>query len=356
MAGDILRNGYAMTVLGPVAPEALGPTLLHEHLLCDLRPLDQRGSPEPEVEITLANAFAVNYRPGAFRGNHRVQDVGLAGREAAAFVRAGGGAIVDVTTGGLAPDPEGLAAVSRASGVHAVLGAGWYTAPYLDADTLALDEGALEDGLLAQLTDGAWGTPIRCGLIGEIGCSWPLHPFERRCLHAAARVQGRTGAALTVHPGRDPAAPFEILRIVDAAGGDLSRTIIDHMDRTYFDEGEIVPLARTGCVVEFDFFCIETSNYWLGVADLPTDWMRLRAIRRLFEAGLGEQVAVSHDICTRSRLRANGGHGYAHLLENVVPLMRERGFSADEVDQLLVRTPRRLLTLPGRRQLTADSA
>jgi phosphotriesterase-related protein len=85
----------------------------------------------------------------------------------------------------------------------------------------------------------------------------------------------------------------------------------------------------------------------MGVADLPTDWMRLRCIRRLFEAGLGDRVAVSHDICTRSRLAANGGHGYGHLVENVVPLMRERGFEQAEIDQLLVATPRRLLTLPG---------
>lgn len=340
-------GGYAMTVLGPVPPKALGPTLLHEHLLCDLRPLTARDSPEPEVEITLENAFAVNYRPGDYRGNHRLQDVALAGREAARFGALGGGTIVDVTTAGIAPDPAGLAAVSRASGVHVVLGAGFYTAPFLDAATLALPVEALEEAILAQLAEGAPGTGVRCGLIGEIGCSWPLHPFERRCLQAAARAQARTGAALTIHPGRDPAAPHEILDVVERAGGDLSRTVIDHMDRTYFDDGEVVALARRGCVVEFDFFGIETSQYWLGVADLPTDWMRLRCIRRLFDAGLADRVAVSHDICTRSRLQAFGGHGYGHLIGNVGPLMRERGFAQGEIDHLLVETPRRLLTLPG---------
>jgi phosphotriesterase-related protein len=106
-----------------------------------------------------------------------------------------------------------------------------------------------------------------------------------------------------------------------------------------------VALARRGCVVEYDFFGIETSNYWMGVADLPTDWMRLRCIRRLFDAGLGDRIAVSHDICTRSRLRTFGGHGYAHLPRNVVPLMRDRGFSPAEIETLLVATPRRLLTL-----------
>lgn len=345
--GDDVAGPHVMTVLGPVPPDALGPTLMHEHLLCDLRPVAERDSPQPEVEITLANAFAVNYRPNEFRGNHRLQDVGRATHEAALFRLAGGGTIVDVTTGGIAPDPEGLAEVARSSGIHVVAGAGFYTEPYLDAEILELPVERLEEIMLEQLVEGTWGTRVRCGLIGEIGCSWPLTPFERRSLQAGARAQAKTGAAVTIHPGRQPAAPFEILDILEKAGGDLSRTVIGHMDRTYFDDGEIVSLARRGCLVEFDFFGIETSKYWMGVADLPTDWMRLRSIRRLFEAGLGDRVVVSHDICTRSRLQSLGGHGYGHLLENVVPLMRERGFAEGEIDQLLVATPRRLLTIVG---------
>jgi phosphotriesterase-related protein len=200
--------------------------------------------------------------------------------------------------------------------------------------------------MITELTVGARGTGIRCGIIGEIGCSWPLTPFERRSLAAGAKAQRATGAAITVHPGRYPEAPHEILDVLDEAGADLSRVIIDHMDRTYEGEDEqVVRLARRGCVVEYDFFGIETSKYWMGVADLPTDWMRLRAIRRLFDAGFGDRVVVSHDICTRSRLQTLGGHGYAHLLRNIVPLMRERGFVAHEIDALLIGTPRRLLTI-----------
>ncbi len=342
-----MNQSHVMTVLGPIAPAALGSVLMHEHLLCDLRPPGERAGSEPDTEITLGNAFAATYRPAGVRGNYRLNDPDRAIAEAGDFGEAGGGTIVDVTTGGIVPDPAGLATVSRESGVHVVLGAGFYTAEFQDDETLGLPSEALEEVLLRQLAEGAWGTAVRCGLIGEIGCSWPLHPFERRCLEAAARAQAGTGAALTIHPGRHPDAPFEILRIVDKAGGDVSRTIIDHMDRTFFDDGEVLSLARCGCVVEFDFFGIETSKYWAGVADLPTDWMRLRSIRRLFDAGLGDHMAVSHDICTRARLKSQGGHGYGHLLENVVPLMRERGFGQGEIDTLLVETPRRLLTLPG---------
>ncbi len=339
-------KGHAMTVLGPVTPSGLGHVLMHEHLVCDLTPLARRSSVEPEIEITLANAFDVSYRPAKYFGNHRLNDTDLATRECALFKQAGGGTIVEMSTGGLLPDPIALADISRSTGVAIVLGAGYYTEPYLDAATLALSVKELAELIVGQLEGGAWGTDVRCGIIGEIGCSWPLTPFERRNLAASAVAQRRTGASITVHPGRHPQAPHEILDVLCATGADVSRVIIDHMDRTYFDDGEVVALARRGCIVEFDFFGIETSNYWMGIADLPTDWMRLRCIRRLFDAGLGDRLVVSHDICTRSRLQSLGGHGYGHMLRNVVPLMRDRGFSSAEINQLLVETPRRLLTIP----------
>jgi len=40
-----------------------------------------------------------------------------------------------------------------------------------------------------------------------------------------------------------------------------------------------------------------------------------------------------------------GGHGYGHIFENVVPMMRRRGFTDAEVQAILVDNPRRLLTL-----------
>lgn len=333
-------DGFVRTVLGPIAPAALGAVLMHEHLLCDLTPPAKRANPETEIAITLENAFDVAYRPGEYHGNHRLHDRGLAAREALRLREAGGTTLVEVTTCGIGPDPAGLAAIARETGLHIVRGAGFYTDAYVDAATREASVEALGDTIIAQLAEG-------CGIIGEIGCSWPLTPFERRSLQAGARAQRATGAAITVHPGRDPAAPHEILDVLEAAGAEIARVVIDHMDRTLLEANDVIALARRGCVVEYDFFGIETSNYWFGVVDLPNDWMRIRAIARLFDAGLGDRVTVSHDICTRSRLQSLGGHGYGHLLRNVIPLMRDRGFGDAEIDTLFRHTPRRLLTLPG---------
>jgi phosphotriesterase-related protein len=80
--------------------------------------------------------------------------------------------------------------------------------------------------------------------------------------------------------------------------------------------------------------------------ELPTDRGRLRAIRAATDAGHGAQILVSHDICTRTRAESFGGHGYGHMLRNVVPLMQRMGFSGAEVAQLTRFNPLRLLALP----------
>lgn len=335
--------GEVMTVLGPMAADRLGLTLMHEHIFCDITPLALKAAGGPEAEITLETVWDITYRPGQFLGNHRLNSRQLAVAELTAFKLAGGGAIVDLTTGGIAPDPAGLAAVSAAAEVPVVLGAGFYTDEFVDEDTKAKDTVWLAETIEQHLTEGAWGTDVRCGIIGEVGCSWPLTAFERRSLTAAAMAQQRTGAAITIHPGRHPDAPHEILDVLEAAGADIGRTVIGHLDRTYFDTESIRALARRGCVLEFDFFGIETSNYWMGVANLPTDWMRLRYIRTLIEDGCLGRILLSHDICTRTRCRHLGGHGYGHLVRNVIPLMRDRGFSETEIDTLLRLNPRRLL-------------
>jgi phosphotriesterase-related protein len=77
---------------------------------------------------------------------------------------------------------------------------------------------------------------------------------------------------------------------------------------------------------------------------MPNDATRLRLIRALIDKGHLDRVVISHDICYRTRLASFGGHGYGHIFRNVVPMMNKRGYSAGEIDAILVRNPRRLLT------------
>lgn len=331
------------SVLGDVSADQLGFILPHEHVLCDLTPVALRDPAIPETRIELANAHEIGYRPNEHKGNHRLIQRDIARAELTAFAKAGGRTVVELTTDGIGRDPAGLAALSRETGVTIIAGAGFYLDAFVDPEPRGRDTGWLAARIEAEIRQGFGGSNVRAGLIGEVGCSWPLTDFERRSLEASAAAHCRTGVSINVHPGRHPDAPHEIMDVLEHGGVDPSRVAISHIDRTYFDFPSIAALAKRGCWIEFDFFGIETSNYWMGVADLPTDWMRLRYIRQAIEQGFGNRLLLSHDICTRSRLRSYGGHGYAHLAANVTGLMRDRGFAEAEIVMLMRDNPRRFL-------------
>jgi phosphotriesterase-related protein len=350
-------SGKVMTVAGPVAPESLGVTQPHEHVLISFLAFGpELWEPSPAAYPRGQGSQVGWDDPLAPRNYHRVRrddalirdmqaltDEHEAAEALSEFREAGGGCIVDVTPVCIARNPAGLARVSAAAGVPIVMGCGWYVHHFHAPEVARLPEAALAERLLAEIGDGVDG--IRPGIIGEIGLSHPMHPDEAKVLAAAARVQAATGYALTIHPGRDPGAPWEALRIVEAAGGDPARTVIGHLDRTLFSDAEFLALARTGCWLEQDLFGYESSYYPYADIDMPNDAVRVRRIRALAEAGFLDRVLVSMDVYNKSRLTRYGGEGYQHILWNVAPLMRRRGFTEAEVRQVLAGNPQRMLTI-----------
>ncbi len=112
-------RGTVQTVLGPIAPADLGPTLMHEHLLCDIRHPSQRKPDDLGPELALDNVWAINYgtAKGAAR-NYLLDARDVAADEVRRMVAAGGRSVVDLSCGGLSPDPLGLVEIARASGAH----------------------------------------------------------------------------------------------------------------------------------------------------------------------------------------------------------------------------------------------
>lgn len=354
MTGVVDRR-IVRTVLGEVPVADLGVTLTHEHLLIRNPSFVEPSDPADRVRARapvgpLADLGWVRRHWTSNADNLLLDDEAVAIDELRAVAAAGGRTVVDATVPGIGRDPAALARISVASGTNVVMGAGAYVAPTHPADLGGLEAAALADRWQADWDEGVDGTGIRPGFLGEIGCTWPLHDRERVALLAAARVQRTTDAALMVHPGRDRAAPGEILAILTAVGVDLGRVVIAHLDRTIQDAAGLIELARTGVFLAFDCFGLESSYYPFDPAMATLgDAQRLDLIRALLDAGFGERLVISQDICTKHRLRAYGGHGYGHLLDEVVPWMWQRGFSRAETTTMLVDNPGRLFGLPERR-------
>ena len=68
-------------------------------------------------------------------------------------------------------------------------------------------------------------------------------------------------------------------------------------------------------------------------------------VRLLVDEGYGERIVLAHDVFAKHRLAAYGGHGYAHILENIVPRLRKKGFTSAELDDILIHNPARVLPL-----------
>lgn len=338
-------RGKIQTVAGLIEPAALGATLMHEHVFCDLRTPALAAEHDQGAPITLENLHDVSYGRRKHPGRYVLDRLDLATSEVAELRRAGGRSLVELTCGGIKPNPAGLKSVASATDVHIVMGCGYYVEEYQAPETFekTVDDFARE--MISSVLEGAWGTDIRAGVIGEIGCQHPWTMLERRVMRGALVAQAETGALLNVHPGRHHDQPQEVADFIKAAGGDLTRTVISHIDRTIFDEARLLRLADTGVVLEFDLFGIETAYYPLNAIDMPNDGVRLKLLRTLIDHGHLDQIVISHDICYLTRLTRFGGHGYAHIFKNVLPLMRERDFNEAEIAAIMVETPRRLLTV-----------
>ena len=138
---------------------------------------------------------------------------------------------------------------------------------------------------------------------------------------------------------------FEIIDIIESTGADISRVVICHIDRTYPNGEKVEELAKKGVYIEWDFFGIESSRYWLNDIELPIDRDRIKLIKKMFKLGYGNKILISHDICSKTRLHEWGGHGYGHIIRNIIPLMKNYGITNDQIDQLIRINPINLLSV-----------
>lgn len=345
--------GKVMTVLGPVGSEALGPTLIHEHVLFDLtvyhRMLVARGEAALLDEpLDMRHLHLVRHNVPSLRDNTLQRDVGVAAHELEQYKRLGGGTVVEVSSIGLAPDPTGLAELARRTGLNIVAGTGYYIGASHPPDLAEKSAEQVAEEMLRDFADGFPGTDVRAGVIGEIGTTEPLTPTERVVLEASGRVQAQTGAALVVHPDSKHRSYEPIARTLDmlaAAGAALDRVIVSHCDERLHESYEsYAKLAALGCTLAFDTFG-KQHYYPARGRQYPNDEKRVQTIARLVADGLAGSIALAHDACYKTDLTTWGGDGYGHIPRNIVPRLKNAGVSEEAIQQMTVENPRRLLPL-----------
>lgn len=342
--------GLAQTVLGTVQPATLGRTTTHEHLLiefgCMFIPQSDDGDRiKAQQPVSIENLGWVRYNPFRNHDNLQLSDEDTAISEALLYKEAGGGTIVDATTIGIGRNPQALERIARATGLNVIMGAGYYV-DMVHPDTMdEKTEDDLATEMIADIQIGVGDTGVRAGIIGELGCSWPLTNNERKVLRAGAAAHRETGVAILIHPGRNEKAPFEILNVLAEAGADTGRVVMGHIDRTIHDIDIVLELAQQGCYLEYDLFGWEASLYPFSNLDMPNDAQRIAWVKTLLDKGYSDRIVLAHDTFGKHAMTKYGGYGYAHILKNIAPRFREQGVTQADLDSMLIANPASILTI-----------
>jgi predicted metal-dependent phosphotriesterase family hydrolase len=310
-------GSYVQTVRGRVAAEEIGLTLPHEH-----------------------TAIALWHIPGRWDYWELSRDEKIIEAELAPFREKGGSCLVDLTLPGVGRDPKRLVDLSERTGLHIVMGSGWYRGAYYPPEA-SIDRRSVDDlaaELIREATEGVGDTGVKPGIIGEIGTDKPwLSALEERVHRAAARAARATGLAITTHSVMSPVG-LDQLEIFEEEGVDPGRVVIGHAD-SYPSLDHYLGIIGRGANLEFDF---------LGMSFTPMErhgeGRIVKMLCELLQRGHGDRVLLSQDVCHNSQLTRYGGHGYTYLQDTFLPRVRAAGASEAEVVRLTADNPRRILT------------
>jgi phosphotriesterase-related protein len=187
--------------------------------------------------------------------------------------------------------------------------------------------------MVRELTEGVDDTGVRAGIIGEIGVTADyVSAAEERVLRAAARAHAATGAAIYISSEFHPVGLSQ-LEILKEEGVDTRRVVVGHAD-SYLDLDYHDAIARQGAYVAYDS---------VGQTNVYPDERRVAMIGELLGKGYADRILLACGVARRSQWMAYGGTGYGHLWQAFLPMLRQAGASAEEIQLLTSINPARAL-------------
>lgn len=317
--------GQVNTVRGPIDAEALGATLMHEHVFVR----------SPEVATNWPTGW--DRATQVSRAVERLQELKGAGIDT----------IVDLTVVGLGRDIEPVQEVAAQVDLNIVVATGLYTyndlphyfdyrgAPFRPSGVDMLDEFFLHD-----IENGISGSGVRPGILKCATDKPGLTPGVERILRAVARVHRRSGLPISTHTDTRTRRGLDQQRVFADEGVDLSRVVIGHSGDTT-DLDYLGELLRAGSALGMDRF---------GVDAYCTTEKRIDTVARLCEDDWARCMVLSHDAgCHLDWFdddflqQVQPNWNFLHISTDVLPAMRERGVSEEHIHTMLVENPRRIL-------------
>jgi len=316
------------TVRGPVDVARLGTTLMHEHV------------------FVLNEEIRQNY-PTDWDEEQRVAD---AAAKLNALKQRGCDTIADPTVIGLGRDIGRIQRVAERTDINIIAATGLYTygdLPFYFRYRGAERESPAGDPMTAlfvsDLTEGIAGTGVKAAFLKCAIDDQGLTPGVERVMRAVGAAHAATGAPVTVHTHPASGSGLEALRILSAEGADLTQVVMGHSGDTA-DLDYLATLADAGCLLGMDRFGLDILLPFL---------QRVDTVAELARRGYADRMVLSHDAsCYIDWFRpdlipafAPNWH-YGHLFDDVLPALRERGVTDDQIETMLVANPRRYFSGP----------
>ena len=292
-----------------------------------------------EHVFVLSEEIRLNY-PAGWDEDERADDA-----TAKLNVLAGRGCqtIVDPTVLGLGRDIRRVQRVASGTGLNLIVATGLYTYDKVPAyfEYRLPRHGGLDP--LAQLfisdiTEGIAGTGIKAAFLKCAIDEPGLTQGVERVMRAVARAHAETGAPITVHTHPGTGTGRNAVRVLREEGADLTKVVLGHAGDTT-DLDYLSELADAGCLLGMDRFGLDVIT--------PFE-QRVGTVAAMCERGYAGSMVLSHDASCYIDwfppevipIFAPAWH-YEHLFDDVLPALRARGVTDDQIETMLVANPRR---------------
>lgn len=254
--------------------------------------------------------------------------------------------VVDLTVIGLGRYIPRIARIAAATEINIVVATGLYTYNDVPFRFHYQGPGTLLDGpeimtemFVRDITEGIADTGIKAAILKCATDEPGVTAGVERVLRSVAAAHRETGVPISTHTHAGSRRGLEQQRIFAEEGVDLSRVVIGHSgdstDLDYLEE-----LIESGSYLGMDRFGIDSI--------LPFE-QRVDTVARMCERGHAEKMVLSHDAsCYFDALPedmvavAMPNWHYLHIHDDVIPALKQRGVTEEQLTTMLVDNPRRI--------------
>ncbi|MFO7964638.1 MAG: phosphotriesterase-related protein [Desulfobacterales bacterium] len=325
-----MKKNSVNTVTGPISPDDLGITLMHEHIIF--------GYPGWYGDSTMAPFDREAAVSAGLKTMEEIKSYGVA-------------SFVDATPNETGRDVMLLKEVSEKSGVNIICSTGFYfegmgASPYFKFRSVVSDAvEEIHDMFMTEITRGIGKTGIKAGAIKLASGKDVITDYERMFFTAAARAQKETGVPIITHTQGGSMGPEQAKLLIEE-GADPAQVMIGHMSDNV-DVHYHMEVLKQGVYDSFDRMGIQV------VEDCPMDIEKYAVIIGLIGTGHLDRIIISHDTIAYWLGRPNPelpeayrplleNYHITHVFKNILPFFKKAGITDEQVNTIMSENPRRL--------------